>query len=254
MTQLKDLFPYQTPVVGKSCSGWKSTTGNFRSNMFVINGGVTILSRYEITEQRQHIYHAMHGSTWDSWANKGIAYARINVKGTSIHILGTHLQADEGHVPHSESHDIRMTQIREMKQFLHDDLKLSNTERVIVAGDLNVEYTTEAFRKDLESNVRTTIFYEHGMPGSFSPSHNRMAWANARANRQPEDRNETLDYILVPKDFAPPFRDPMAVVVPLKSSDSWYWKYLAKECSEKKGMTSDLSDHYPVMATIEFAL
>ena len=218
----------------------------------MINGGVTILSRHEIMEQRQYIYKATHPSTWDCWANKGIAYAKVNVKGHLVHVLGTHLQADEGHVPHPESHKIRMAQLREMRQFLLEDLKLPKTERVVIGGDLNVEYTTEAFRKDLESNLHTKICYEHKLPGSFSAPQNKMTIANARANRQPEDRNETLDYVLAPDEFAPSVTVPIAVVVPLKAAESWYWSYLAQEWPAEEGMTSDLSDHYPVMAAFEF--
>lgn len=252
--QLMDIFPHQTPVIGKSLVGWKATTGKFRNNYNTINGGVTILSRHTIVEQRQYIYAATHPNTWDCWANKGIAYAKVSVKGTMVHILGTHLQADEGHVPHIESHKVRMAQLREMRQYLLEDLKLSKEERVVIGGDLNVEYTTEPFRKDLESNLQVKICYEHKLPGSFSAPDNWMTRANARSNKEPEDRNETLDYVLVPTEFAPSFRDPVATVIPLKAAESWYWSYLAQEWPAEGGMTLDLSDHYPVMATFEFEI
>jgi len=266
---LKDVFPYQTPVIGKSTEGWTSTTGkslsrssNWRQNV-TINGGVVILSRYEILEPRQYLYHAAHASTWDCWSNKGVAYAKVQVPpdknnsggGGIVHVLGTHLQADEGHVPYDDTHQVRMEQLRELRTFVTVELQLPKTERVIIAGDLNVEYTTEAYRIDLETQLRATLRYEHTLPGSFSAPHNWMTRANARANQQSEDRNETLDYILVFQDYAQPKNGTgMVVVVPMKSAESWYWRYLAQQWPDKTdpGVHSDLSDHYPVLASFEF--
>ena len=258
MVELQDIFPYQTPVLGQSRRGWNATTGSFGSHVYRINGGVTILSRYGIVDQRQYVYQATHPSTWDAWANKGVAYAKIMVNSqqnntkVAVHVLGTHLQADEGHVPHTETHEVRMAQVREMRQFLQDDLKLPATERVIMGGDLNVEYTTDAFRVDLEKQLQTRLYYKHTTPGSYSTTSNTMALANARSNQQEEDRNETLDYLLVPTGYAVPVKDPVAVVVPLKASEPWYWSYSAQEKLSEGGMTSDLSDHFPVCATFEF--
>lgn len=259
LLQLQDIFPYQTPVLGKSRAGWNATTGSFGSNIYRINGGVVILSRHDIVDQRQYIYQATHPTTWDAWANKGAAYAKVMVnacktKKVAVHVLGTHLQADEGHVPHTETHEVRMAQLREMRQFLQNDLQLPVTERVIIGGDLNVEYTTDAFRRDLETHLQTTIYYKHSMPGSFSAPSNNMTLANARANRQAEDRNETLDYVLVPAGYSEPVKEPLAAVVPLKATEQWYWSYLAQEKLSNEGMTSDLSDHFPVVATFEFEL
>jgi phospholipase C len=268
--QLSRWFPHQTPVIGKSSSSssskWKSTSGNYRHQYHCINGGVVILSRHAILEQRQYIYRHTHASTWDCWANKGIAYAKIAFVSQQqqqrqqqqqqhvVHIFGTHLQADEGHVPHAETHRVRMAQLQELRTYLTEELRLPRTERVILGGDLNVEYTNESFRRDLETTLHTTIHYTHQFPGSFSAPHNWMTRANARANRQDEQRNETLDYLLVPNDYAQPLGESATfTVVPLKATSSWYWSYLAKQWpQETKGYHCDLSDHYPVMASFEF--
>jgi phospholipase C len=267
-TQLHDLFPYQTPVLGTSTKGWAATTGPFQSWGVAINGGVIILSRYEIVEQRQHIYSATHPSTWDRFAHKGIVYAKICVPhydptrnhppedtSTFVHIFGTHLQADEGHVPCEEAHLVRMEQLREIRNYIVQELQLQpSSERVIIGGDFNIEYTTEQFRKDLKRNLHVQIHYHHGMPGSFSAPHNWMTKANARANQQSEERNETLDYIVVPTDYIQPINQPQMHVVPLKACESWYWWYFAYQWPQEsqKGMTCDLSDHYPVMVTFQF--
>jgi phospholipase C len=261
--QLKGYFPHQTNVIGKASSSskeegdWKSTTGNFRNHFFCINGGVVILSRHPIVEQRQYIYHHSHASTWDSWANKGICYAKIIMAGQNVvHILGTHLQADEGHVSHVETHKIRMAQLQELRTYLTDELQVPSSERVILGGDLNVEYTNASFLQDLETTLHTTVQYTHEIPGSFSACHNVMTKANARANHQDEQRNETLDYLLVPNDYAQPLRDTATfTVLPIKAPTSWYWNYLAKQFpheTSSSGYYCDLSDHYPVMASFEF--
>ncbi|CAB9523443.1 Sphingomyelinase C [Seminavis robusta] len=255
--QLQSLFPYQTPIIGKSDThNWKTTSGDFRNKYHMINGGVMILSRHKILEQHQYIYQTTHANTWDAWANKGICYAKIAVAGNhSVHVLGTHLQADEGHVPHADTHQVRMAQLKEMRDYVTQELSLPTTERVILGGDLNVELTTEEFRHDLERTLQTTVHCDNPPPiGSFSTSHNMMTKANARANAQSEERNEVLDYLLIPSEYAQPLGDSAKFdVVPLKAAESWYWSYLDKHWPEKQGMHNDLSDHYPVMATFRFS-
>ena len=267
-SRLHHVFPYQTSVIGKSTDEkeWKSTTGTFRTSFSVINGGVMILSRHKIVEQRQHIYHATHSNTWDSWANKGIAYVKIKLNekpNQAVHILGTHLQADEGHVPPSETHKVRMEQLKELRYFVAEELKLSKDEIVLIGGDLNVEYTTKSFRNGMESTLNVKVgemlcqasSSPLGQCGSFSALHNWMTKANARANGQSEERNETLDYILIPKDFVKPVTDGQSTkveVIRLQSKKPLYWSYLAQQWPNEKGFHHDLSDHYPVYGHFTF--
>ncbi|WP_163833756.1 sphingomyelin phosphodiesterase [Spartinivicinus ruber] len=117
-SHLADLYPYSTPVVGQSCSGygWNSLNGNCSSGVVVIRGGVFIMSRYPITEKHAYIYYASHSATWDYKANKGAALVKINKNGTIFNVVGTHLQADEDDAP--DAHTYRMNQLKEMNGWM----------------------------------------------------------------------------------------------------------------------------------------
>jgi hypothetical protein len=89
--------------------------------------------------------------------------------------------------------------------------------------------------KDLETALNTIMHYWHGVLGSFSACHYFMTEANARANHLDEQRNETLDYLLVPNDHVL-LKEATFVVVPFKAATSWYWSYLARQWpNETKG-------------------
>ena len=83
LTQLAQLYPYQTPNVGEDCSGagWQSLTGNCSNSPFVIRGGVVILSKYPIITQKAHVFNNSLTDSWDYLANKGFAYVEIEKHG-----------------------------------------------------------------------------------------------------------------------------------------------------------------------------
>jgi len=71
-------YPYQTPVVGRSKSGWDATGGSYSSTT-PEDGGVTILSKWPIVRKEQYVYKDACGADW--YSNKGFAYTVLNVNG-----------------------------------------------------------------------------------------------------------------------------------------------------------------------------
>lgn len=147
-SNLLDAYPHQTPLLGQSCSasfGWTAVSGNCSNSIFVVNGGVTILSKHPITAKYQHVFNASQMWTADYNSNKGVALVRIDTGNGPLWVAGTHLQADTTPSARAEAHNVRMNQLGEI-----DTLVRARTgdDPVVLAGDLNVEYYAGASRLD----------------------------------------------------------------------------------------------------------
>lgn len=147
-SSLLDAYPHQTPLLGQSCSasfGWTAVSGNCSNSIFVVNGGVTILSKHPITAKYQHVFNASQMWTADYNSNKGVALVRVDTGNGPLWVAGMHLQADTTPSARAEAHEVRMDQLDEI-----DTLVQARTgdDPVVLAGDLNVEYYAGASRLD----------------------------------------------------------------------------------------------------------
>ncbi|MDE1461152.1 sphingomyelin phosphodiesterase [Spartinivicinus poritis] len=254
-SHLADLYPYSTPVVGQNCSGygWNSLNGNCSNGVVVIRGGVFIMSRYPITEQHAYVYRTSHSKTWDYWANKGAALVKINKNGMTYNVVGTHLQADENDAP--DAHTYRMNQLKEMNSWIKNTLRVPAYQPVIIAGDLNVEFSKSHHVNEMKAACQCQLNYTQSNYGSFSSSTNWVAKANAYSSGFSLFYNDTLDYVMSHNDYRQPRSTTNMEVIPLKSNQSWYWSYLRGSWGHgiySNGYYSDLSDHYPVVSTFHF--
>lgn len=257
LSQLADLYPYQTPNVGQNCTGegWASLSGNCSNSLLVVRGGVMIISRYPIIEQHALVYHASQLGSWDYQSNKGAAYIKIKKNGLFFHVVGTHLQA--AHKDTESSHPIRMRQLAEMQQWV-DGFGISRSEPVIVAGDMNVEFGQIQQRQDMLGQCQCLLDYQPTDIRSYSATDNWHTRANAYYFKFPLDYNDTLDYVMTRSDYRLPHQPAEMHVIPLKARQSWYWSYLRGWWSFVSGETwhegyyRDLSDHYPVVATFYY--
>lgn len=147
-TSLLTEYPHQTPLLGQSCSasaGWTAVSGNCSNSIFVVNGGVTILSKQPITAKYQHVFNASQMWTADYNANKGVALVRIDTGDGPLWVAGTHLQADTTPSARAEAHNVRMNQLDEINTLVNNR---TGGDPVVLAGDLNVEYYAGASRLD----------------------------------------------------------------------------------------------------------
>ena len=226
-------YPYQTPVVGRSKSGWDATGGAYSSTT-PEDGGVTVLSKWPIVHKEQYVYKDACGADW--WSNKGFAYVVLNVNGTKVHVIGTHAQSTDSGCGTGEAASMRSRQFKAIDAFL-DARNIPADEQVLVAGDLNVdsrstEYASMLADADLVgANTRT------GHPYSFDTRENSVA-----LDRYPTDPREDLDYVLHRAGHARPAVWKSEVVkercAPWTVS-SWGTDYTY----------TNLSDHYPLSAS-----
>ncbi|MET7458521.1 sphingomyelin phosphodiesterase [Streptomyces sp. NPDC005574] len=193
-SKMKAQYPYQTPVIGRSTSGWDSTQGNY-SFFTPEDGGAAVLSRWPITNKTQFIYDESCGS--DSFSGKGFAYVRLNVNGTPVNVIGTHLQSDDDGCNTGEAAKVRLAQLKEIRTFV-DRLKIPASEAIVYAGDMNIDRHGPEYPTLLSTlNASTPAFT--GVPYTMDPVSNSLA--KARYTGEPR---QWLDYILFNASHAHP--------------------------------------------------
>ncbi|MEW2413224.1 sphingomyelin phosphodiesterase [Streptomyces sp. NPDC046866] len=224
-------YPYQTPVVGRSKSGWDATGGSYSSTT-PEDGGVTVLSKWPIVRKEQFVYKDACGADW--WSNKGFAYVVLDVNGTRVHVVGTHAQSTDPGCAAGEAAEMRARQFRAIDAFL-DAKNIPANEQVIVAGDMNVDSRSPEYAAMLANADLAGADARTGHPYSFDTALNSIAHY-----RYPTDPREDLDYVLYRKGNARPAGWENTVV----KEDAAPWTVSSWGTSYTY---TNLSDHYPVI-------
>ncbi|MFJ1757769.1 sphingomyelin phosphodiesterase [Kitasatospora sp. NPDC088134] len=226
------VYPYHTPVVGRSTSGWDATSGSYSSST-PEDGGVVLLSKWPILRKEQYVFKDACGSDW--WSNKGFVYAQLNVNGQRTHVVGTHLQSTDSGCASGQAADVRAKQLQAMKGFL-DAKQIPANEPIVLAGDLNIDSHGGEYPALLSNGNLAPATTRDGWANSFDTVDNSIA-----AYRYPGEPKEDLDYVLYRADHARPQQYTNTVhrfhSAPWTVS-SWGTSYTY----------SDLSDHYPLIA------
>ncbi|MCX5337060.1 sphingomyelin phosphodiesterase [Streptomyces sp. NBC_00140] len=227
-------YPYQTPVVGRSRTGWDATGGAYSATT-PEDGGVTVLSKWPVLRKEQYVYKDACGADW--WSNKGFAYVVLNVNGARVHVVGTHTQSTDPGCDAGEAAAMRGRQFKAIDAFL-DAKNIPASEQVLVAGDMNVDSRTAEYDSMLADGDLVGADARTGHPYSFDTAENSIA-----RDRYPDDPREDLDYVLHRAGHARP--------------SGWHNEVVEEE-SAPWTVTSwgtdytytNLSDHYPVIGDV----
>ncbi|MFJ8800156.1 sphingomyelin phosphodiesterase [Streptomyces sp. NPDC102487] len=226
-------YPYQTPVVGRSRSGWDATGGAYSATT-PEDGGVTVLSKWPVLRKEQYVYKDACGSDW--WSNKGFAYVVLNVNGTKAHVIGTHAQSTDSGCAAGEAASMRSRQFKAIDAFL-DAKNIPADEQVLVAGDMNVDSRSTEYASMLADADLVAADARTGHPYSFDTLQNSIA-----LDRYPDDPREDLDYVLHRTGHARPAR--------------WTNEVVKEQCAPwtvsswgTDSTYTNLSDHYPLRAS-----
>lgn len=216
-----------------------------------MSGGIVIFSVWPILNQHQQAFEGCLGS--DCLCNKGFSYARISVDGTPLHVIGTHFQA--WLTP--EAIRVRRSQADAIGAFVR-----ALEGPVVVCGDLNIDtYSEPRELKELcaRMGVASVELDMDSHPFSSDPATNTLVgldgdeeYASARWPRGCRDEltgsqicpccpQELLDYVCV----SGPIKG-VARVVPAKSE-----AMLLRTSFKTSAWSPDLSDHFPVQATLQ---
>ena len=133
---LAQQFPFQTPVLNKKGFALKT------------NGGVLLISRYPIQKVQQIQYKKRTGP--DCLSRKGALLAELNVKGKSVQLIGTHLQA-------FGLKEIMYSQYQQLQdELLRPNIKTGVAQ--IICGDFNTLKEVPSIRPaDLPANFEKRI-------------------------------------------------------------------------------------------------
>ncbi|MFE7415028.1 sphingomyelin phosphodiesterase [Streptomyces laurentii] len=224
-------YPYQTPVLGRSKSGWDATGGSY-SALTPEDGGVTVLSKWPVVRKEQFVYKDGCGSDW--YSNKGFVYAVLDVNGSKVHVVGTHTQSTDPGCGAGEAAQVRSRQFKAIDSFL-DAKNIPAGEQVIVAGDMNVDSRTPEYATMLTDAGLAGADTRDGHPYSFDTQLNSIA-----LDRYPTDPREDLDYVLYRAGNARPASWTNTVV--REQTAPWTVSSWGKDYTY-----TNLSDHYPVV-------
>nr|WP_107909042.1 sphingomyelin phosphodiesterase [Streptomyces chartreusis] len=223
-----NTYPQRTPVIGRSSAGWDKTTGGYYGTPLE-DGGVAILSKWPILRKEQHIFGGGCGA--DYWAAKGFAYAVVNISGQRVHVIGTHLQANDSGCSAGEAAQERSRQLGEITQFL-ESKRIPREELIAVAGDFNIRKGEAEHSRLLETLKVSSPQATAGAVASHDPATNSVAHY-----RDPGSRPSRLDYVFLKTGGSP------------AAPPNWVNKVDVTHTAPFRmhGRNfSDLSDHYPV--------
>lgn len=231
LSNVKKEYPYQTPVLGRSQSGWDKTEGSYSSTV-AEDGGVAIVSKYPIKEKIQHVFKS--GCGFDNDSNKGFVYTKIEKNGKNVHVIGTHTQSEDSRCGAGHDRKIRAEQMKEISDFVKKK-NIHKDETVYIGGDLNVNKGTPEF-KDMLKNLNVNDVLYAGHNSTWDPQSNSIAKYN-----YPNGKPEHLDYIFTDKDHKQPKQLVNEVVTEKpKPWDVYAFPYYY--------VYNDFSDHYPIKA------
>lgn len=119
--------------MGRSRSGWDTTTG-YRAAT-ATNGGVSVHSVWPIVRAEQHIFSRACGADW--FSGKGFAYVELAAPDGPLHVVGTHMQSEDGACRAGEDAEVRTHQLDQIRGLL-DAKDIPDDEPVYLAGGLNI--------------------------------------------------------------------------------------------------------------------
>lgn len=122
---------------------WFDPMGPDLTDGTFVGGGLAILSRWPI---RVRFERLPRGAGPDGFARKGFAVADIELPSRRvIHVVNTHLQADDLHVPASVCREARGAQLAGLARAVAE--LCAKGAPVLVCGDLNVAYGTDEYQE-----------------------------------------------------------------------------------------------------------
>ncbi|MFF8289754.1 sphingomyelin phosphodiesterase [Streptomyces sp. NPDC016309] len=228
-------YPYQTPVMGRSKSGWDATSGAYSATT-PEDGGVAVLSKWPIVRKEQYVYKDACGADW--YSNKGFVYTVLDVNGSRVHVVGTHAQSTDPGCSAGEAAQTRSRQFKALDAFL-DAKNIPASEQVMVAGDFNVDSHSGEYATMLADAGLAGADARTGHPYSFDTQDNSIA-----SERYPDDPREDLDHVLHRAGHVKPSGWTNEVVK--ERSAPWTVSSWGKQYTY-----TNLSDHYPVVASAQ---
>jgi endonuclease/exonuclease/phosphatase family metal-dependent hydrolase len=220
-----------------------------------LHGGIVIYSRHIITQQAQYSFGGQCQAA-DCFASKGAVYARIKKEGQIVNVICTHLQ----HVPKLGTSPQRKRQVEIVAEMI-EALNLPQEEPLLMAGDLNMDYTAQhselsaaldQWKMNIPerhvSSAKYTIDPKNNiLVGSDLPEEYGCAEEYYRTLQCKNCPAIWVDYTLYSRNHLEP-TDSWMKCVRVKASPFRMPIRMGQEV-----ISTDVSDHYPVIGHFEFS-
>ncbi len=154
------LHPYHTKIDRASMFG---------DNIRFLQSGLTIISKWPIVDQKNHIFS---GPTYhfEALMAKSVQYAKIQINEGFIHVFNTHTQA----WANLKAKNIRLNQFKQIGLFVRS-LQIPSNEPVIFCGDCNFDfYEHSRMLTEVMSIVDFTMHLPPNPQFSFDPTVNQL--------------------------------------------------------------------------------
>ena len=239
-------YLYHTPVLANRSASVGHIAGSIFRYIFTKkgrekyptlgNGGVIIFSRWPIEYIDEVTFGKSLSAGFDSLADKGCMYARINKKGKIYNVFATHTD--------SEDKIVREGQLAVIKEFI-DKQCIAKYEPVIISGDMNICKIDPAAKESF-NNMLNVLNVE-------LPACKGYKYTFARGGRNILCDNQMLpslylDYIFFEKGHVCPKDSYNKILRPRMKSKPWNNN---SNHPYYKGRW-DFSDHYPVCGYFDF--
>jgi endonuclease/exonuclease/phosphatase family metal-dependent hydrolase len=164
-----------------------------RTRLFPLSfggSGLAVASRVPFARRTLRWFAPPHVGT-ERFARKGMLHVRVEVYGTTVDIVSTHLQSGAG----SKARKIRERQLRELRRFVDDVTEPGGA--VVVCGDLNIDGSAAGGRSEYGAiGVAFDGFVDLGAAADWATFHPHPE-ANALAHRfYASEGPQRLDYVL----------------------------------------------------------
>ncbi|ONI79920.1 hypothetical protein ALI144C_24640 [Actinosynnema sp. ALI-1.44] len=273
LDQLASAYPYRTPIVGANTHTKWTWYHDRHKGLANYNGGVVVLSKWKIAKQVgvEYTPDTLCGGDW--YSDKGFAYVRIEPPHRApLHVVGTHTQSDDADCRNKGSnlhHGVpqRKQQFTDINMFITSpsqwiknadkDAKVEIStpkagERVVIAGDLNVDMYDSTEYLSMNQTL-TTVEPTKYFPKNVGENSRKAYSFDTERNMITRSRyysgtetTELLDHVLYRKGHPHPSQYVNAVHhiwspkyerrYPSKHTDSVFYYHLER----------NLSDHYAV--------
>ncbi len=241
LNRIKDEYPHQSFVLNPGGVAVDTVGGPIQ--FIKGSGGVVIVSRWPFVGRAKVLQYSICKGT-DCRARKGAIKVTINKKGQPYHIVGTHMDADDT--------SIMIGQASELKRFV-DELNIPSSEPVLYVGDFNADSRrpTEGYETLIDVLNASVHANVHPFICSFDYRNNSIA-GNVYALFS-SDPNQgacrDFDHVLYSTDHLAPIR--LAREVLMLRSRNGYMEIRDRENPRYGLIHFDLSDHYPVLGTVQ---
>ena len=209
------------------------------THLNLLNGGVLIYSRYPIIGQSQYmVFPRSYGL--EGISNKGVVYTAIEKKGYRYHFVSLHMQSFSNQIE-SSKFDAWKRQLGALQTFI-SNLKFSSNDRVILMGDFNTD-SAKAMNGviDPQGNIVYQTLVQDLQVFQIAPFKETLPYSYGYLSNGMTTSQEqtTLDHIMcLQGSTCADTVNSSISIISLKS--------------KKLGSVQDLSDHYAVVADLNY--